>query len=172
MPKMCTKRTNPNRLPSGVARVLRLSAQWACVTNHAALDDRKGPCSDLTWRELNAGGISRLKKVPSGSPRACCNVQLYRTSARGSRGGNPGTRGSGGERLFVRFALAIARDHLTRRFASHALARVRVVAAWQPLDNAETTEGRCQKCAQNGRTQVVCPVVSRELSDCLRNEPV
>ena len=171
MPKMCTKRTNPNRLPCGVARVVRLSAHWACVTNYAALDGPKGPCGDLTWRGINVGRISRLKKVPSGSPPACCNVSLYRTSLDGTRRRNPGTRGARGGRLIARSALAIARNHLTRRFASHALARVRVVAAWQPLDNAETTEGRCQKCAQNGRTQIVCRVVQRELSDCLRIGP-
>ena len=168
---MCTKRANPNRLPSGAARVVRLSVQWTCVTNHAALGGRKGPCMRNTWREMNASRISGLKKVPSGLPRACSNVPLNRTSVDGSRWRNPGTRGSWGGRLIARFAHAIARAHLTHQLTSHTLAGVRVVAAWRPFDNAATTEGRCRKCAHKGRTQIVCRVVKRELSDCLRNGP-
>ena len=169
MPKMCTKRASPIRQPSGVARVVRLSAQLACVTNTAAWVGRKGPYGDLTWRELIAARISRLTKVPSGSARACSNAHWYRTSLRGSRWRNPGTRGSWGGRLIACLALAIARAHLTRQRASHALAGARTVAAWQPLDNLATTEGRCQKCAQNGRVPSVSRAEWRELSDCLRN---
>ena len=172
MPKMCTKRTPTICQPSGVARVVRLSAQWARVTNSAALDGRKGPCGDLTWRELIAGRISRLKKVPSGSARACCNVSLYRTSVRGSRWRCPSTRTPSLAGLIERFALAIARSHLTHQLTSHALDGVRTVAVWRPLDSLVTTQGRCQKCAQNRRPRSVSRAESRELLDCLRNGPV